>query len=99
LFVGWALSTGGVWNGLGSIELLASVGQGVLSAGAFLGFLAGLRVLGPVRTAITSTIEPFWTTLLGAMLLGQPAGGGTVIGGVAIIIAVVLLQMRRRPVL
>jgi drug/metabolite transporter (DMT)-like permease len=99
LFVLWALLSGGLWNGLGTTELLASVGQGVLSAGAFLGFLGGLRVLGPVRTAITSTIEPFWTTLLGAMVLGQPAGGGTVIGGAAIIIAVVLLQLKRRPVL
>lgn len=94
LFVVWALSTGGIFAHLGPIELLASVGQGVLSAGAFLGFLGGLRILGPVRTAITSTVEPFWTTLLGVLLLGQAAGAGTVVGGLGIVIAVVLLQLR-----
>ena len=97
LFVVWALATSGMSSGLGFVELMASVGQGVLSAGAFLGVLGGLRVLGPVRTAITSTIEPFWTTLLGVLLLGQVAGAGTVIGGLGIMVAVVLLQLRGRP--
>ena len=97
LFVVWALATSGISSGLGYVELMASVGQGVLSAGAFLGFLGGLRVLGPGRTAITSTIEPFWTTLLGVLLLGQVAGAGTVVGGLGIMVAVVLLQLRGRP--
>jgi drug/metabolite transporter (DMT)-like permease len=64
----------------------------VLSAVSFLAFLAGLRVLGPVRTAITSTVEPFWTTMLGLVLLRQSVGTGTLIGGVAIMGAVLLLQ-------
>ena len=55
----------------------------------------GARVLGNVRTAITSTVEPFWTTMLGVVLLGQPVGVGTLIGGGAIMGAVLLLQ---RPV-
>ena len=94
IFAVWALATTGLTANLGPVEVAASVGQGVLSAAAFLGFLGGLRVLGPVRTAITSTIEPFWTTLLGVVLLGQPAGTGTVLGGVGIMTAVVLLQIR-----
>jgi drug/metabolite transporter (DMT)-like permease len=73
----------------------ASVLQGVLSAGSFLGFLAGLKVLGNVRTAITSTVEPFWTTMLGVVLLNQGIGSGTILGGAAIMGAVLLLQ---RPV-
>ena len=94
IFVAWAMSTGGMTQGFGPVELAASIGQGVLAACAFMGFLGGLRVLGPVRTAITSTVEPFWTTLLGVLLLAQPAGAGTVAGGLGIITAVVLLQMR-----
>lgn len=91
-FVAWGLSVGAfdAWPDLTGLG--ASVLQGVLSSGAFLGFLAGLKVLGAVRTAITSTVEPFWTTLLGVVLLGQPLGAGTVMGGVAIMSAVVLLQ-------
>jgi drug/metabolite transporter (DMT)-like permease len=59
---------------------------------AFLFFLRGLAVLGPVRTAIVSTIEPFFTALLGALVLGQPLPGSTLAGGGLIAAAVILLQ-------
>lgn len=92
LFGTWALATGALDDGLNVRALTASILQGVLSTLAFVGFLAGLASLGAVRTAITSTIEPFWTTLLGVVLLSQPAGAGTFIGGVCIMGAVLLLQ-------
>ncbi|HEY0929099.1 MAG TPA: DMT family transporter [Gemmatimonas sp.] len=91
-FLTWSLSSGALLSIPAPVALLASITQGVLSAGAFLGFLVGLRMLGSVRTAITSTVEPFWTTLLGIALLGQGVGIGTVVGGVAIMGAVLLLQ-------
>ena len=59
---------------------------------AFQLFLSGLRVLGPVRTAIISTVEPFAASLLGAWLLHQPLSAATIAGGLLIIGAVVLLQ-------
>ncbi len=92
IFTLWALSTDALFAHFDRLTILASVLQGVLSAGAFLGFLAGLSTLGAVRTAITSTVEPFWTSVLGVFLLDQPVGTGTVIGGVAIMAAVLLLQ-------
>jgi drug/metabolite transporter (DMT)-like permease len=64
---------------------------------AFLFFLRGLRVLGPVRTGIVSTIEPFATALLGAAVLAQPLSPATVFGGVLIAAAVILLQLRAEP--
>jgi drug/metabolite transporter (DMT)-like permease len=65
---------------------------------AFVAFLSGLGVLGPVRAAIVSTVEPFWTALLGAALLSQPITLPTVAGGVLIAAAVLLLQLPpRRP--
>jgi drug/metabolite transporter (DMT)-like permease len=76
----------------------AAVLQGLLSTGAFLGFLAGLSLLGTVRTAITSTAEPFWTMLLGVIMLGQPVGIGTLLGGLGIMGAVLLLQRTPAPV-
>ncbi len=91
-FLTWSLSSGALLSIPAPMALLASIAQGVISAGAFLGFLLGLRLLGSVRTAITSTVEPFWTTLLGIALLGQGVGIGTVVGGVAIMGAVLLLQ-------
>ena len=66
----------------------------VSTAGAFFLFMKGLRILGSVRTAIVSTVEPFFTALLGAVVLSQPLTGGTLIGGAMIAAAVILLQLR-----
>ena len=66
----------------------------ISTAIAFMLFLRGLRVLGPVRTAIVSTIEPFCTAILGAWVLGQPLSQATLFGGALIAAAVILLQLR-----
>jgi len=95
VFMTWAIVTGTLIENFTAKVFLVSALQGVLSAGAFLGFLAGLAKLGAVRTSITSTVEPFWTALLGVVMLSQPVGVGTLIGGAAIMGAVLLLQ---RPV-
>jgi drug/metabolite transporter (DMT)-like permease len=80
---------------IASTALLAIVGLGLISTvAAFQLFLSGLRVLGPVRTAIISTVEPFFTALLGAALLGQALTPSTLVGGLFIAAAVVLLQLR-----
>jgi drug/metabolite transporter (DMT)-like permease len=63
---------------------------------AFTAFMRGLGRLGPVRTAIISTVEPFFTAVLGALALAQPFGPATLVGGVLIAAAMLLLQ--RRPV-
>ena len=73
-----------------SVMLLALV----CTAFAFIAFLRGLGVLGPVRTAIISTVEPFWTALLGALVLAQPMTPPMLAGGALIATAVVLLQLR-----
>jgi drug/metabolite transporter (DMT)-like permease len=71
-----------------SIAGFAVIGTAV----AFLLFLRGLAVLGPVRTAIVSTIEPFFTALLGALVLTQPLPPTALAGGALIAVAVILLQ-------
>lgn len=76
------------WLAIGGLALWST-------AIAFIAFLRGLRVLGPVRTAIVSTVEPFWTALLGAWVLRQRLTPATLGGGVLIATAVVLLQLRR----
>ena len=60
---------------------------------AFATLVAGLRVLGPVRTSIVATIEPFFTLLLGAIFLGDKITASTIAGGVLIASAVILLQV------
>jgi drug/metabolite transporter (DMT)-like permease len=66
----------------------------VSTALAFTVLLRGLRVLGPVRTSIVSTVEPFFTALAGAWLLHQPITRSTLIGGALIAAAVVILQLQ-----
>lgn len=81
--------TPAAWGVIGLLAVLCTVL-------AFLAFLRGLRALGPTRTAIVSTIEPFWTALLGGLVLGQLLGGRVLLGGAAIAAAVVVLQLRQR---
>jgi drug/metabolite transporter (DMT)-like permease len=93
--VGAALARGELTAQLHSTAWLAILGLSVISTvGAFLMFLRGLRVLGPVRTAIISTVEPFFTALLSAWILSQRLTPATLIGGAFIATAVVLLQLR-----
>ena len=63
---------------------------------AFQAFLRGLHGLGPVRTAIVSTVEPFWTAVLGAVVLRQPLTPVMLAGGALIAGAVLLLQLPTR---
>ena len=61
---------------------------------AFTAFLSGLAALGPVRTSIVSTVEPFWTALLAGLVLGQSVGPRTWIGGAMIAAAMLVLQKK-----
>ena len=77
------------WGAIALLALFATVL-------AFLAFLRGLAVIGPVRTAIVSTIEPFCTATLASIVLGQAFGARTFVGGLLIAAAVVLLQLGQR---
>ena len=74
-----------VWS---EILLLALVSTVI----AFLTLIKGLSVLGPVRTAIVATVEPFFTAMLGILVLGNELSGSTLIGGMLIAGAVLLIQ-------
>jgi drug/metabolite transporter (DMT)-like permease len=74
-----------VWS---NIFLLALVSTVI----AFSTLIKGLSVLGPVRTAIIATVEPFFTALLGFAVLGNQLSVTTLIGGVLIAAAVLLIQ-------
>ena len=74
-----------VWS---EILLLALVATVI----AFLTLIKGLSVLGPVRTAIIATVEPFFTAMLGILVLGNELSGSTLLGGILIAGAVLLIQ-------
>lgn len=78
----------GTWGVIAALTIFSTVLPGVF-------FLMGLVRLGPVRTAIVSTVEPFLTALLGVVVLSQSLNMPTVIGGALIVGAVVLLRFKR----
>jgi drug/metabolite transporter (DMT)-like permease len=59
---------------------------------AFSTLIKGLSVLGPVRTAIIATVEPFFTAILGVIVLGNQLTIPTLLGGILIAAAVLLIQ-------
>ncbi len=59
---------------------------------AFGTLMAGLHVLGPVRTSIISTVEPFFTAILGAVILDQRLTFAIIVGGAFIAAAVIILE-------
>ena len=74
-----------VWS---NILLLAVVSTVI----AFSTLIKGLSVLGPVRTSIIATVEPFFTAVLGALVLGNKFGAATLVGGVLIAAAVLVIE-------
>jgi drug/metabolite transporter, DME family len=74
-----------VWS---EILVLAVVSTAI----AFLTLIKGLAVLGPVRTAIVATVEPFFTATLGVLVLANQLSASTLIGGILIATAVLLIQ-------
>lgn len=78
------------------VTLTAAAGISVLAVastvGAFWLLLAGLEALGPVRTAIVATVEPFFTMLLGVAVLHDQLRIRTGLGGALIALAVIVIQ-------
>jgi drug/metabolite transporter (DMT)-like permease len=79
------------WTAIVALALFSTVMPGVF-------FLMGLMRLGPVRTAIVSTVEPFLTVVLGAVVLHQAVTANILLGGAMIVAAVVVLQFKRERV-
>ena len=74
-----------VWTNIGLLAVISSVI-------AFSALIKGLSVLGPVRTAIIATVEPFFTAVLGMIVLGTRVGPATIIGGVLIGAAILVIE-------
>jgi drug/metabolite transporter (DMT)-like permease len=97
ILMGVALMQRGFGIRLTPVSWLAIVLLAVVSTVlAFIAFLRGLTVIGPVRTAIVSTVEPFWGAFLAGVVLGQASSTRTLAGGLLLAIAVVILNLPPR---
>jgi len=79
------------WLAILALTIFSTVLPGIF-------FLMGLMRLGPVRTAIVSTVEPFLTAALGLLVLHQPVTAAILLGGGMIVAAVIILQLPRERV-
>lgn len=77
---------GSVWT---NILLLALVSTVI----AFSALIKGVSILGPVRTSIIATVEPFFTSVLGVAVLGNQFAVSTVVGGILIGAAILVIEL------
>jgi drug/metabolite transporter (DMT)-like permease len=69
------------------------VGVGVVATFiAIQTFYAGTKRIGAAQAALVSTIEPFWTIALAAVLFGESLAPVQILGGVLIILGVLIAQ-------
>jgi drug/metabolite transporter (DMT)-like permease len=81
-------ATSSGWWSMAGIVLLATVIPVVT-------FLAGLERIGPTNAAMLSTLEPVVTVLLAAWLFAERLEPITLVGGLLILVAVVVLRGAR----
>jgi drug/metabolite transporter (DMT)-like permease len=85
-----ALTAAG-WGWLACLALVSTVGAISL-------FFAGLRRVGPTTASILATVEPLVTVLLAFLVFGEVLGVVQVVGGALVLAAVLVLNVRLRPV-
>jgi drug/metabolite transporter (DMT)-like permease len=97
VYVVWGLLTGqlhlqvaeSVWFWAGCIAVICTVV-------AIATFFAGLRLTGPSRAAIASTLEPAVTVFLAAVILQETISPEQIAGGVLVLCSVLVLQWPSR---
>jgi drug/metabolite transporter (DMT)-like permease len=91
----YAVVSGGVQAPDGIRQWAPLVGMGAATAGAFVCLFAGLRRLGPVRTAVVAATEPLAATVLAFLFLDEPIRAGVVAGGVLILAGAIAASLAR----
>lgn len=84
------------WPGPGAaVALLAlgALGTGV----AYVLNLGVVRAAGPTVASTVTYVIPVWSTAIGALLLAEPVGWNTVVGGVLVVAGVVVTRIPPAP--
>lgn len=90
----WGAISGELDLGVSALGLLWALGLALVSTVvAITTFFGGLRLVGPSRASIISTLEPAVTVALAAAVLNEAITFEQLCGGVLILAAVVLLQL------
>ena len=87
-----SMSTGNLnlhisFYGLVAILLLAFISTVV----ALMAFLEGVRIIGPSKAAIFSTLEPIVGLILGILILNEPVSARIIAGSIMIVVSIIIL--------
>ncbi|MFT5873325.1 MAG: drug/metabolite transporter (DMT)-like permease [Clostridium sp.] len=58
---------------------------------ALMAFLEGVRIVGPSKATIFSTLEPIVGLILGILIFGEPISTRIIIGSITIVVSIVIL--------
>ncbi|HVL90294.1 MAG TPA: DMT family transporter [Actinomycetota bacterium] len=70
--------------------------MGLATGGAFVCLMAGLRMLGPVRTSVVAALEPLSSAILATIVLDEPLSAATAAGGLLILGGATTASLARR---
>ena len=79
------------WPGVpagAALLALGALGTGI----AYVLNLGVLRAAGPTVASTVTYVIPIWSTAIGAVLLAEPVGWNTVVGGVLVVVGVVVTR-------
>ncbi|WP_238413163.1 DMT family transporter [Saccharothrix deserti] len=91
--VAWPLGGLPSWPGTSAAVALVVLG----AAGTGLAYVLNLDVIraaGPTVASTVTYVTPLWSTAVGALLLGEPVGWNTLVGGAVVIGGVLLARSR-----
>lgn len=80
----------------GAAEWVRVTIMGLATGGAFVCLMAGLRLLGPVRTSIVAALEPLSSAVLATLVLNEPLRAATAAGGLLILGGATAASLARR---
>lgn len=95
LFLSLTFLPGRAWPA-GGTEWVRVTFMGGATGGAFVCLMAGLRLLGPVRTSIIAALEPLSSAILATIVLSEPLGRWTIAGGLLILGGAIAASVARR---
>ncbi|MEU6153791.1 DMT family transporter [Actinosynnema sp. NPDC047251] len=76
------------WQAAAALLVLGAAGTGL----AYVLNLDVIREAGPTVASTVTYVTPLWSTALGVLLLSEPAGWNTVVGGVVVVAGVLLAR-------
>jgi len=87
-----SMSTGNLnlhisFYGIVAILLLAFISTVV----ALMAFLEGVRIIGPSKASIFSTLEPIVGLILGILILNEPISARIIVGSIMIVASIIIL--------